>query len=57
MDLSDTEAKLNDIMDKNELVPKLALIEILEEEVEKLIDEINELKKQKERRRVWSKSW
>ena len=44
-------------MDKNELVPKLALIEILEEEVEKLIDEINELKKQKERRRVWSKGW
>ncbi len=57
MDLSDAEAKLNDIMDKNELVPKLALIEILEEEVEKLIDEINELKKQKERRRLWSKSW
>ena len=57
MDLSDAEAKLNDIMDKNELVPKLALIEMLEEEVEKLIDEINELKKQKERRRLWSKSW
>lgn len=54
MDLAETQNKLNEIMAENELVPKLALIEIMEGEVEQLIDEVEQLKKQKERRRLWS---
>jgi hypothetical protein len=38
-------------MSKNELVPKLALIEILETDVENLINEVEELKKLKDKKR------
>ena len=38
--MSEVQGKLNDVMDRNELVPKLALIEIMEGEIEKLIEEV-----------------
>jgi hypothetical protein len=51
MDLNQVQVKLDSIMSKNELVPKLALIEILETDVEDLINEVEELKKLKDKKR------
>ena len=51
MDINQVQVKLDSIMSKNELVPKLALIEILETDVENLINEVEELKKLKDKKR------
>ncbi len=53
MDLNQVQVKLDSIMSKNELVPKLALIEIIETDVENLINEVEDLKKQKDKKRFW----
>ena len=53
MELSKVQGKLDTIMNRNELVPKLAQIEVMESEIEKLVDVIEDLKRKKEQKRRW----
>ena len=51
MELGKVQGKLDTIMNRNELVPKLAQIEVMESEIEKLVDVIEDLKRKKEQKR------
>ena len=53
MELGKVQGKLDTIMNRNELVPKLAQIEVMESEIEKLVDVIEDLKRKKEQKRRW----
>ena len=53
MELSKVQGKLDTIMNRNELVPKLAQIEVMESEIEKLVEEVEDLKRKKEQKRRW----
>ena len=53
MELGKVQGKLDTIMNRNELVPKLAQIEVMESEIEKLVEEVEDLKRKKEQKRRW----